>query len=61
MNWKFGFSKCKLFHLEWISDEILLYSTGNYIQSLGIAHDKNNVRKGMYVYIDWVTVLYSRN
>ena len=26
-------------HLEWISNEILLYSTGNYIQSLGIEYD----------------------
>ena len=26
-------------HLEWISNEVLLYSTGNYIQSLGIEPD----------------------
>lgn len=26
-------------HLEWISDEVLLYSTGSCIQSLGIDHD----------------------
>ena len=24
---------------EWISNEVLLYSTRNYIQSLGIDHD----------------------
>ena len=29
----------KLFHLEWISNEVLLYSTGNFIQSLGIDND----------------------
>ena len=28
---KFGFSRCKLLHLEWIRNEILLYSPGNYI------------------------------
>ena len=28
---EFGFSRCKLLHLEWISNEILLYSTENYI------------------------------
>ena len=39
MDWEFGVSRCKLLHLEWISDEVLLYSTGNYIQSLGIDHD----------------------
>ena len=26
-------------NLEWISNEVLLYSTGNYIQSLGIEYD----------------------
>ena len=36
MDGEFGFGRCKLLHLEWISYEVLLYSTGNYIQSLGI-------------------------
>ena len=26
-------------HLEWTSSEVLLYSTENYTQSLGIEHD----------------------
>ena len=39
MDWEFGVCRCKLLHLEWISNEVLLYSTGNYIQSLGIEHD----------------------
>ena len=39
MDWEFGVSRCKLLHLEWISNEVLLYSTGNDIQSLGIEHD----------------------
>jgi len=30
-DWEFGGSSCKLLHLEWISNEILLYSTGNPI------------------------------
>ena len=34
MDWEFGDSRCKLLHLEWIINEVLLYSTGNYIQSL---------------------------
>ena len=38
MDWKFGVSRCKLL-LEWISNEILLNSTRNYIQSLGIDCD----------------------
>ena len=31
MEWEFGVSRCKLLHLEWISNEVLVYSTGNYI------------------------------
>ena len=38
MEWNLGVSICKLLHLEWISNEILLYSTGNYIQSLVMEH-----------------------
>ena len=40
MDWGFGVKKCKLLHLEWISYEVLLCSTGNYIQSLVIEHDE---------------------
>ena len=39
MDWEFGVRRCKLFHLEWIGSEVLLYSTGNYSQSLGIDQD----------------------
>ena len=31
VDWEFGVSRCKLLHFEWISNEIVLYSTGNYI------------------------------
>ena len=31
MDWEFRVNSCKLLHLEWLSNEILLYSTGNYI------------------------------
>ena len=30
-DWEFGVNRCNLLPLEWISNEILLYSTGNYI------------------------------
>ena len=43
MDWEFGVNRCKLFPLERISNGILLYSTGNYVQSLMMEHD--NVRK----------------
>ena len=31
MDREFGVSRCKQLHLDWISNEILLYSTGKYI------------------------------
>ena len=36
---EFGVGRCKPLHLKWISNEFLLYSTGNYVQSLGTEHD----------------------
>ena len=36
---EFGLSRCQLLRLEWISNEVLLSCTGNYILSLGIDHD----------------------
>ena len=51
MDGEFGADRYKLLHLEWIRREVLLYSTGNYIQSLGIDHDGENMRKRMYIYV----------
>ena len=39
VDWEFGVGGCKPLHLEWISNEVLLYNTGNYIQFLRIYHD----------------------
>ena len=39
MDREFRVSKCKLRHLECINNEVLLYSIGNYIQSLEIEDD----------------------
>ena len=38
-GWGVWGSRCKLSHLEWISNGILLYGTENHIQSLGIDYD----------------------
>ena len=38
---EFGVSRCKLLHLEWISNEILLYRDTM----------ENNVKKRIYIYI----------
>ena len=43
-------NRYKLLPLEWINNEILLYSTGNYVWSLVMEHD--NVRKkNVYIYV----------
>ena len=45
-----GVNRCRLLPLEWISNEILLCSTGNYIWSFMMEHD--NVRKkNVYMYV----------
>ena len=51
MDGEFGVGRCKLWHWEWISNEVLLYSTGNSIQSLGIDHDRRQYEKRMYMCI----------
>ena len=40
-----GVNKCKLLPLEWISNEIFLYTTGNYIYSLVMKHDGGKYEK----------------
>ena len=39
MDWKFGVSSCKLPHIEWINNKVLLYSRGNSIQYPEINHN----------------------
>ena len=39
MDEEFGVSRCTLLHLAWISNEVLLYSTGNSIQPPGRDYD----------------------
>ena len=51
MDWKFGVSRCKLFYLEWIRNEVLLYDTGNCVQSPGMDHDGKIIIKKKNVYI----------
>ena len=49
VDWdRFGVGRCKLLHLEWISNEDLLYSARNYNKYLVIEHDGKQ-RKRMYI------------
>ena len=45
MDWGFEVGRCKQLHLEWKSNEVLLYGRGNFIQSPGIEHDKRQYEK----------------
>jgi len=39
MDWEFGISRCKLLHIEWVSNRVLLCSIGNYIQYPVLTHN----------------------
>ena len=59
MNWEFGVSRCKQSHLEWTDYKILLHSTGNYIQSLGIEHDgREHKKENVYIYVCVYTYIF---
>ena len=55
-----GVGRCRLLHLEWMGDEVLLYSTGNGIQSLGENEREKKKKKQVWMG-GYVTLLYSRN
>ena len=40
IDWESGISRCKLSHVGWINNKVLLYSTGNYIQYPVINHNE---------------------
>ena len=44
-NWEFGIRRCKLLHVEWINNKVLLYSTQNYIQYPMINHNEKDCSK----------------
>ena len=51
MDWEFGDSRCKLLHLEWIDNGVLLYSMRTVSNLLGQNTMENNIKKEcMYMY-----------
>ena len=52
MDWEFGISRCKLLYIEWTNNEVLLYSTGNYIQYPVRNHNGKECEKDVYVHIE---------
>lgn len=63
MGGEFGGRRCKLLPIERISNKVLLYCTGNSIQSLDIDHGGRQCeKKNVYIFMnDGVTLRYSRN
>ena len=52
MDWEFGIRRCKLLYLGWINSKVLLYSTGNSIQSPGTNHNgKEFLKCNICVYL----------
>ena len=51
MDGEFEVGRCKLLHLEWITNEVLQYSTGNYIQFLRMEHDGRQYEKKNVIYV----------
>ena len=49
-DWEFGISRCKLVHIGWINNKVLLYSTGNYIQYPVINHNGKEYEQE-YIYL----------
>ena len=45
MGWEFGISRCKLIYIEWINNEVLLYSTRNYVQYPVISHNEKEYER----------------
>ena len=45
MDLEFGISRCKLVQRGWINDQVLLQSTGNYIQYPVISHNGKECEK----------------
>ena len=39
MDWESEVGRCKLLHLEWINNKVLMYSTESYIQYPVISHN----------------------
>ena len=62
MEWEAGHSRCKLSVMERIDNEVLLYSTGNYIQYPEINHNGKEAFKKESIYMcNGITLLHSRN
>ena len=61
MDGEFVVSRGKLSHLERTGNEVLLYSTGSCVQSLGYMMGDDMRRRICVCMNDWVTLMYMRS
>ena len=50
VDWEFGLSRYKQLYIKWINNEILLHSTGNYIQYPMINHNGKEYKNNVCIY-----------
>ena len=50
VDWEFGVSRYKQLYIKWINNEILLHSTGNYIQYPMINHNSKEYKNKVCIY-----------
>ena len=61
-RWEVGISRCKLLHIGWINNKVLLYSIRNYIQYPVINHNGKEYKNEKNVYrYNQITLQYKRN
>ena len=51
LDLEFGISRCKLVHVEWINNRVLLCSTGTYIQYPVINHNGKRPQEYIQMYV----------
>ena len=51
MGWEFGISRWKGYYIGWINSQVLLFSTGKYVQHPVINHNGKEYEKQIYIYI----------
>ena len=51
MAWEFGISRWKGYYKGWINSQVLLFSTGKYVQHPVINHNGKEYEKQIYIYI----------
>ena len=58
---EFEIGRFKLLYIEWITNKVLLYPKGNYIQYPGINHSGQEYKKECTRIYNHITLLYCRN